>query len=117
MHVYYIRATPRNRGDVSEERIAPLVDYYNSLNLSYEPCISVLQSYSIENIPYNLFDLFDPYTDVLWGNGIPKPIFEIHDIIYHPADVKILGANKRTLKINDAGIKSIKDLKEVINNG
>ena len=85
---------------IPKDNLQPLVDYYNSLNLSYEPCINVLQSYSIENLPYDLFDLFDPYTDVLWGNGIPKPVFEIHDIIYHPADVKILGTNKRTLKIS-----------------
>ena len=84
---------------IPKDNLQPLVDYYNSINLSYESCIDVLKSYSIKDIPYNLFELFDPYTDVLWGNEISKPIFEIHDIIYYPADVKILGSNKRTLKI------------------
>ena len=84
---------------IPKNNLQPLVDYYNSLNLSYEPCIDVLKSYTVKDMPNSLFGLFDPYTDVLWGNGIPKPTFEIRDIIYYPADVKILGNNKRTLKI------------------
>ena len=88
---------------IPKDNLQPLIDYYNSLNLSYEPCIDVLKSYSIKDIPNNLFSIFESYTDVLWGNGIPKPIFEIHDIIYYPTDVRILGNNKRTLKITYIG--------------
>ena len=79
--------------------VQPLVDYYNTLKLSYEPHIDVLQSYSIENIPDYIYDVFDQSTDVLWGKGIPKPLFEIHNIIIHPNDIQILGGNKRTLKM------------------
>ena len=88
---------------IPKDNIQLLIDYYNSLNISYEPCIEVLKSYSIKDVSDSLFDLFDTSTDVLWGNGISKPMFEIHDIIYYPADVKILGANKRTLKITYIG--------------
>ena len=79
--------------------VQPLVDYYNTLKLSYEPHIDVLQSYSIENIPDYIYDVFDQSTDVLWGKGIPKPLFEVHNIIIHPNDIQILGGNKRTLKM------------------
>ena len=88
---------------IKEDNLQKLVDYYNSLNISYEPIISVLKSYSIQDIPYDLFNKFEPFTDVLWGHNVTKPIFEIHDIKYYPADIQILGSNNRTLKfkIND----------------
>lgn len=84
---------------IKQENLQPLIDYYNNLKLSYEPCINVLKSYSIKDIPYNLFDLFEANTDVLWGNNIPKPIFELHDIIFTPNDLQILGKNHRTIKL------------------
>ena len=84
---------------IKQENLQPLIDYYNSIKLSYEPCIDVLRSYAIEDIPCNLFDLFESNTDVLWGNGIPKPIFELHDIIFTPNDLQILGKNHRTIKL------------------
>lgn len=84
---------------IAEDNLNKLVEYYNALEMSYEPHIDVLRSYSIENIPDNVFDLFGANLDVLWGYGIPKPLFEIHNIIFYPSDIKILGANKRTIKI------------------
>lgn len=81
------------------DNVQPLIDYYNTLNLSYEPHIDVLQSYSINDIPNYIYDVFGANTDVLWGHNIPKPLFEIHDIIFYPNDVQVLGNNKRTLKI------------------
>lgn len=89
---------------IAENNINKLVDYYNALELSYEPHIDVLKSCSIENIPDNVFDLFGANLDVIWGYGIPKPLFEIHNIIYHPSDIQILGANKRTIKIINNGV-------------
>ena len=88
---------------IPKDNLQPLIDYYNNLNLSYEPCINVLRAYSVKDMPSNLFQLFDPYTNVLWGHGISKPIFEVHDIVYYPVDVRILGNNKRTLKITYIG--------------
>ena len=84
---------------IKEQNLKPLVDYYNSLEISYEPYTDVLKSYAIEDVPYNLFDLFEANTDVLWGNGIPKPIFELHNIIFKPNDLQILGKNHRTVKL------------------
>ena len=81
------------------KNVQTLVNYYNTLELSYEPHIDVLQSYSIKSIPNYIYDVFDPSTDVLWGKGIPKPLFEVHDIIIYPNDIQVLGGNKRTLKI------------------
>jgi hypothetical protein len=79
--------------------IQALVDYYNTLELSYEPHIDVLQSYSINDIPNYIYNVFDASTDVLWGHNIPKPLFEVHDIVIYPNDIQILGGNKRTLKM------------------
>ena len=84
---------------IKEQNLKPLIDYYNSLEISYEPYTDVLKSYAIEDVPYNLFDLFEANTDVLWGNGIPKPIFELHNIIFEPNDLQILGKNHRTVKL------------------
>ena len=84
--------------------VQSLVDYYNTLELSYEPHIDVLQSYSIENIPNYIYDVFDISTDVLWGKGIPKPLFEVHNIIIYPNNIQVLGGNKRTLKIPCNGL-------------
>lgn len=89
---------------IAEDNLDKLVEYYNALEISYEPHIDVLRSYSIENIPNNIFDLFGSNLDVIWGYGIPRPLFEIHNIIYHPSDIQILGANKRTIKIINNGV-------------
>ena len=89
---------------IAENNIDKLIDYYNTLELSYEPHIDVLRSYTIENIPDNVFDLFGAEFDVLWGYGVPKPLFEIHNIIFHPSDIQILGTNKRTIKIINNGV-------------
>lgn len=89
---------------IAEDNLDKLIDYYNAIELSYDPHIDVLRSYSINDIPDNVFNLFGADLDVLWGNGIPKPLFEIHNILYYPSDIQILGANKRTIKIINNGI-------------
>lgn len=89
---------------INKDNIDSLVEYYNNIKISYEPHIDVLQSYSIESIPNYIYDVFDPSTDVLWGKGIPKPLFEVHDIIIYPNDIQVLGGNKRTLKISCNGL-------------
>ena len=89
---------------IAEDNLDKLIDYYNAIELSYDPHIDVLRSYSINDIPDDVFNLFGADLDVLWGNGIPKPLFEIHNILYYPSDIQILGANKRTIKIINNGI-------------
>ena len=89
---------------IAKDNIDKLVEYYNAVEISYDSHIDVLRSYSIESIPDNIFNLFGAEFDVLWGYGIPKPLFEIHNIIFHPSDIQILGANKRTVKIINNGV-------------
>lgn len=89
---------------IAKDNIDKLVEYYNAVEISYEPHTDVLRSYSIESIPDNVFNLFGAEFDVLWGYGVPKPLFEIHDITYYPSDIQILGANKRTIKIINNGV-------------
>lgn len=84
--------------------IQPLVNYYNTLELSYTPHIDVLKSYSIKSIPTRLFGLFEPYS-ALWNNsGLPKPLFYVKNITFTPSDWSIIGKNKRTLKLHKEGI-------------
>lgn len=83
---------------ISSNNIQALVDYYNTLEISYEPCIEVLKSYRVNSIPNRLFGLFEPYRE-LYGKNIPNPVYHII-LDYVPSDIKILGKNKTTLKIS-----------------
>lgn len=84
------------------ENIQKLMDYYNTLNLSYEPSVSVLKQFTINSIPNKLFTLFEPYNS-LWGKGIEQPKFCI-TLDYNPKDFKIIGNSRTTLKLNVSGI-------------
>lgn len=88
---------------INENNVQSLVDYYNTINLSYEPNISVLKSYSIENIPNELFGLFDGNMNVLWGKDIQQPTFHI-SLEYLPNDIKVMGKTQTTLKLSKYGI-------------
>lgn len=89
---------------IQVDNIQALVDYYNTLELSYTSHIDVLKSYSIKSIPTRLFGLFEPYS-ALWNNsGLPKPKFYIKNITFMPSDWSIMGKNKRTLKLHKEGI-------------
>lgn len=91
---------------IPNDNIQPLIDYYNTLNLSYEPYIEVLKSYTIKSIPNRLFGLFGENTNILWGHNIQKPLYHIK-LDYSPQDIKILGKNQTTLKITQEGIDII----------
>ena len=88
---------------IQVDNIQALVDYYNTIELSYTPHIDVLKSYSIKSIPTRLFGLFEPYS-ALWGCGVNKPKFYIKNITFTPSDWSIIGKNKRTLKLHKEGI-------------
>ena len=89
---------------IQVDNIQALVDYYNTIEISYTPHIDVLKSYSIKSIPTRLFGLFEPY-NALWNNsGLPKPKFYIKNITFIPSDWSIIGKNKRTLKLHKEGI-------------
>ena len=89
---------------IKENNIGSLVDYYNSLTLSYSPCISVLKSYTVKSIPTKLFGLFEPYNALWNGKGLQKPMFHISNITFNPSDVQIMGKTKRVIKIHSNGI-------------
>ena len=88
---------------IKVDNIQALVDYYNTIEISYTPHIDVLKSYSIKSIPTRLFGLFEPYS-ALWGCGVNKPKFYIKNITFAPSDWSIMGKNKRTLKLHKEGI-------------
>lgn len=92
---------------IKEDNLQSLVDYYNTLNLDYTPCTTVLSSYSIKSIPNKLFGLFDQYKELWTNQGVPKPMFCINNITFNPKDVQIMGKQKRTLKIHTEGIDII----------
>lgn len=105
---------------IPKDNLQLLVDYYNSLGLSYEPCVEVLRTYSTKHMPSSLFSLFDDYNE-LWGQGIKKPQFAV-TLEYNPSDVMLMGANKTTLKIKSNGIDIMfffanKDTKEKLKLG
>lgn len=91
---------------IQVDNIQALVDYYNTIEISYTPHIDVLKSYSIKSIPTRLFGLFEPYS-ALWGCGVNKPKFYIKNITFTPSDWSIIGKNKRTLKLHKEGIDII----------
>lgn len=90
---------------IPSNNIQPLVDYYNTLEFSYEPCIQVLKSYSVNSIPNRLFGLFEPYNE-LWGNNMPQPTYHI-TLDYTPNDIKVMGKAQTTLKISKDNVDII----------
>lgn len=87
---------------VKESNIQLLTNYYNTLNLSYEPCTSVIKSYPIKSIPKRLFGLFEPY-NALWGHCIPIPLIHV-TLDYSPTEIRVMGKGQTTLKISQGGV-------------
>ena len=44
----------------------------------------------------------------IWGQGNPQPFVYVHDIVVDPSNVRIMGANQDTVKIEVGGIPYIK---------
>ncbi len=89
-----------------KEKEEEVFNWITSLTLS-EPQISVLTSSTIKSLPKRLFNEFDPNMQgahSIYGQGISEPLLHIHDIIFSPKDIQILGSNKRTLKLEKDGI-------------
>lgn len=91
---------------IYEDKIDDLVSYYNGIELDLQPKIDVLKSYTLKSIPKKLFGLFEPY-NALWGKGIAKPQFYIHNITFEPKDWSIIGKTKRVLKMKKDNIELI----------
>lgn len=83
-----------------------LIKYCNSIDMP-EPVIEVCCSYKPHKIPHDIFGMFDEW-DYLYATGVPYPKFHIAPIRINSKDIKILGANKTTIKFTYQGIDYIK---------
>lgn len=80
--------------------------YCDGLNL-VEEMNEVTQSFDATySLPNNLFNEFE-YCDELWGKGIPKPQFHLHNIKLKGSDI-LLAKNGKTIIFTYNGVKYIK---------
>lgn len=107
---------------IKEENIPALLKWMETVPLDIEVAEEVLKSYNIQDIPDNLFEMFEGY-DYIWSNGnLPKPLFHVKGIKINTDDIIIMGKNKRTLKIKYDGIdimrfNALKEDKEALGLG
>lgn len=66
----------------------------------------VVKSYNASKLNNNIFGISDKYKE-LWGQGIPKPLFHIHNIKINGKDIQAIG-NGSTVKFSYKGIDYIK---------
>lgn len=88
---------------IPSENLQKLVDYYNGIKMSYEPCTTVLSSCHIDFVTNNLFRIFNDDMKMLWGHGIEEPKFHFK-LEYIPIDINVMGKGQTTLKIKKNGI-------------
>lgn len=89
-----------------KDREQDIYSWIDSLTLP-QPHIDVLGSWTTKSMPKYLFSEFGANTELIggiYGQGIPEPLVHIHDIRFKPSDVKIIGKDKRTLKLEKDGI-------------
>lgn len=101
------------------KNIQSLVDYYNQIDLP-QPSIEVLQSYTISNIPHDLFEDFTSHPTI-YGKGFETPLIHVHNIVYKASEISILKNN--TIKLKKKGIEfmwfraSDEDIKKLTQKG
>lgn len=83
------------------KNIQPLVDYYNQMDLP-QPSVEVLQSYTISEIPHDLFEDFTSHP-TLYGKGFEKPLIHVYNIVYKASEISVLKNN--TIKLKKKGIE------------
>lgn len=88
---------------IKADKIDSLLEFLNTLDLSYSPKTEVVQSYAMNNIPNRIWGVFEPYTK-LWGKDLPKPQFHVSKIRFNSKDIKLIGAKKNTIKIDVNGV-------------
>lgn len=82
-----------------------IIDYLDTSIVDCEPCIDVITSTTIKNIPSKLFHLNKAYNDV-FGMNIPIPIYHIQPFTIFNTDISILGKGN-TIKFSYQGIDFI----------
>ncbi len=85
------------------KNIQPLIDYYNQIDLP-QPSVEVLQSYTISEIPHDLFDDFTSHP-MIYGKGFEKPLIHVYNIVYKASEISVLKNN--TIKLKKKGIEFI----------
>jgi single-stranded-DNA-specific exonuclease len=82
----------------SVENEQAIIDYLDSRIDDYTPCEDVIYSSTIQSLPNDLYGLTEAYKHI-YGKDIELPRFHIQPFTINSSSIKILGANKRTLKI------------------
>jgi hypothetical protein len=82
-----------------------IIDYLDSLTTIQKPCVDVLASSMITNIPSRLYSLKMDYNE-LWSKGVDKPIYHIQPFTIYNTSIKQLGKGN-TIKFNHQGVDFI----------
>ena len=82
-----------------------IIEYLDTSIVDCEPCVDVISSTTIKNIPSKLFSLNKAYNDV-FGMNIPIPIYHIQPFTIYNTDISILGKGN-TIKFSYQGIDFI----------
>lgn len=83
------------------KNIQPLIDYYNQMDLP-QPSVEVLQSYTMSEIPHDLFEDFTSHPTI-YGKGFEKPLMHVYNIVYKASEISVLKNN--TIKLKKKGIE------------
>ena len=86
-----------------KDNIQPLIDYYNQIELP-QPTTEVLQSYTLSDVPHDLFEDFTSYPTI-YGKGFEKPQIHVYNIKFKASEIEILGKYSDTLKLKKKGIE------------
>ena len=85
------------------KNIQALVDYYNQIELP-QPNIEVLQSYTLSDVPHDLFEDFVSHPTI-YGKGLEKPLIHVYNVKFKASEIDILGKKENTLKLKKKGIE------------
>lgn len=88
---------------IDASKVDDVINAINKLDVDYTPVESVLQTLSINSIPYSLYGEFDALNGIV-GNGLLTTSFAIKDIEFTPKDLKILKKDTVKLTINNVDI-------------
>lgn len=75
-----------------------LFDSINALKLDYSTKLDVIQTMMVNNIPKDLFGVFEPLNGIL-GEGMLTTDFCIKNIRIKPREIKVIGKKLDTVKI------------------
>ena len=78
---------------------------YKDIKIEGNYAVDFILDFSVlSNSDYYLIDTYR----YLWGTGVPEPLFAIINIPFYPENLKVMGANKDTVKYEYQGKSFIK---------